>query len=141
MPAAPGKAARAVFYSTLGSVTEIGFSGLHDRMRGRPVRIRTSAWMVPTYALIQPLYEPMHDKLRGRNSLVRGLAYGLGFLAVEYLTAASIAKGTGERAWDHSEARWNVDGHIRLDYIFYWAAAGLALEHLHDSLVASETTR
>ena len=90
--------------------------------------------MLPIYATIQPLYEPLHDALRNRSRAERAAAYAAGFLAVEYASGALLRSTRGSAPWDYSEARLNVNGLIRLDYAAYWAAAGLALEPLHDHL-------
>ncbi|MDQ3986350.1 MAG: putative ABC transporter permease, partial [Actinomycetota bacterium] len=89
-------------------------------------------WMVPIYALIQPLYEPLHNNLRNRPLWVRALSYAAGFFLVEYGSGYLIRSATGEAPWDYSDARWNMDGLVRPDYVFFWAAAGVALEPLHD---------
>lgn len=91
--------------------------------------------MFLVYGLVQPLYEPAHDALRGRAPLaLRGLAYGLGFLAVEYASGRVLRRALGAAPWDYSYARRHVDGLIRPDYLPIWAGAGLALEPLHDRL-------
>ena len=131
---------RTAIYSGVGFVTEIGFSALHDLVRKRAPRFRTSPWMFPIYALIQPLYEPLHDALRDRPAYQRAITYSAGFLAIEYSTGWLLRQLRGEAPWDYSESRLNVDGLIRLDYSIFWAAAGLALEPLHDSLVARSST-
>jgi uncharacterized membrane protein len=126
-------------YSAVGFAFEVGFSALHDRARGKQVKLRTSPWMFPIYALIAPLYEPLHDALRDRVSApVRAAVYGAGFLTVEYATGAGLRAVRGEAPWDYSYAKVHVDGLIRPDYFFLWAAAGLALEPLHDRLVKNE---
>ena len=127
--------ARAAIYSAVGFVYEVAFSALHDVVRNKEVRFRTSPWMFPIYALIAPLYEPMHDALRARAPRpVRGALYGVGFLTVEYATGAALRTWRGEAPWDYTYARWHVKGLIRPDYFFLWATAGLALEPLHDRL-------
>ncbi|HEV3472678.1 MAG TPA: hypothetical protein VG408_05665 [Actinomycetota bacterium] len=126
---------RMMIYSIVGFTYEVAFSALHDRLRGKEVRFRTSPWMFPIYALIAPLYEPVHDAMRERvPKLARGGVYGLGFLAVEYATGAGLRAWRGEAPWDYTYARRHVNGLIRPDYFFLWAAAGLALEPLHDRL-------
>ena len=125
-----------MIYSAVGFATEVVFSAIHDRVRGREVHLRTSAWMLPIYALVQPLYEPLHDALRGRPRWQRAGAYASGFLAVEYASGTLLRRVSGEAPWDYTEARWHVNGLIRPDYAFYWAAAGLALEPLHDRLTS-----
>ncbi len=126
---------RTVVYSAVGFAYEVAFSTLHDRARGKDVHFRTSPWMFPIYALIAPLYEPMHDAMRERvPRLARAAVYGAGFLAVEYATGAGLRAWRGEAPWDYSYARVHVNGLIRPDYFFLWATAGLALEPLHDRL-------
>lgn len=127
--------ARAAIYSASGFAFEVLFSALHDKARGKDVRLRTSPWMFPIYGLIGPLYEPLHDALRGRvPPALRAMVYGTGFLAVEYATGASLRAATGKAPWDYSYARVHVNGLIRPDYFFLWAVAGLLLEPLHDRL-------
>ncbi len=126
---------RTVIYSLVGFGYEVVFSALHDLVRGKEVRFRTSPWMFPIYALIAPLYEPMHDAMRARvPMLIRSAVYGTGFLAVEYATGAGLRARRGEAPWDYTYARFHVNGLIRPDYFFLWAGAGLALEPLHDRL-------
>ena len=130
---------RTLVYSVVGVIHEVAFSALYDLVRGERVRLRTSAWMFPIYALITPLYEPLHDGMRERVARpARGAVYGLGFLAVEYATGAALRCWRGEAPWDYSYARIHIDGLIRPDYVLLWAAAGLALEPLHDHLVHRE---
>lgn len=45
-----------------------------------------------------------------------------------------LRRATGRCPWDHSYARWNVDGLIRLDYFPVWVVLGFLLERLHDAL-------
>jgi uncharacterized membrane protein len=133
-----GPARRTAVYTATGFVVEVLFSALHDAARGKKVRFRTSAWMLPIYALIKPLYEPLHDRIRSQNALVRATTYGLGFLAVEYATGRLIRETRGTAPWDYSYASRHIDGLIRPDYFFLWAGAGLALERLDDRLRLDE---
>lgn len=129
---------RTAIYSVVGFAYEVAFSALHDAARGKPVRFRTSPWMFPIYALIAPLYEPVHDALRDRlPRLGRATVYGAGFLAVEYVSGALLRGVRGEAPWDYTYARRHLHGLIRPEYFFLWAAAGIALEPLHDSLTRS----
>ena len=132
-------AGRVAVYSLVGFATEVAFSALHDRVRGKKVGLRTSPWMFPIYALILPLYEPLHDRMRHDLPVpVRAALYGAGFLAVEYATGAAIRAATGEAPWDYSYASRNINGLIRPEYFFLWAAAGAALESLHDHLTQED---
>src|SRR5687768_8095384 len=127
---------RLLVYTGAGFAGEVAISAVHDVWRKKPVRFRTSPWMLPVYALLLPLYEPVHDAVRARPVAVRATVYGLGFLAVEYASGLVFRRALGDAPWDYSEASYNVDGLIRPDYFFQWAAMGLALEPLHDSLTS-----
>jgi uncharacterized membrane protein len=129
---------RFLAYGLTGWCAEVFFTGLHDYLRHRDPRLpaRTSLWMFPIYGLVRPLFEPFHRRLveSGTPVPLRAAAYGAGFFAIEYTTGRALRAVLGEAPWDYSEAPANVNGLIRLDYFPYWAAAGLALERLHDAL-------
>lgn len=130
---------RVAVYGLLGVASEVAFTGLADVRRSRDLRLRahTTLWSLPIYGLIQPLYEPLHDALRGRAPApVRGLAYGVGILAVEYASGRVLRRLLGDAPWDYTYARWHVHGLARPDWLPLWAGAGLALERVHDRLVA-----
>lgn len=126
--------ARLPIYAAAGWAFEVAFSALHDLKRGHDVHLRTSPWMLPVYALLLPLYEPVHERLRGKPLPLRGSVYGIGFLGVEYASGALFRRLRGEAPWDYSYARHHVNGLIRPDYFFLWAIAGLFCEPLHDRL-------
>ena len=125
---------RGIVYTIAGFAFEVAFSALHDLARGKSLRFRTSPWMLPVYALLMPLYEPLHDRLRDRSVLVRATVYGGGFLIVEYASGRMFRRFLGEAPWDYSYARWHLHGLIRPEYLLLWALAGMALEPLHDLL-------
>lgn len=89
---------------------------------------------VPVYGLAQPLFEPVHDRLRGRPFALRGTVYGLGILGVEYLSGRVLRRLLGQAPWDYGTARFGIDGLVRLDYMPLWALFGLGLESLDDAL-------
>ena len=98
--------------------------------------------MLPVYALIQPLFEPVHQAMRGRVPLWgRALVYGGGFHAAEYISGRLLRRLVGRAPWDYSNARWQLDGLIRFDYFPLWAATGLLTERVHDVLVAQAPIR
>ena len=130
------KLARLPVYAGAGFAFEVAFSALHDVARRRPARFRTSPWMLTVYALLLPLFEPVHDGLRGRPLPVRATVYGLGFLGVEYASGTAFRGLLGEAPWDYTYAPRHLHGLIRPDYFFLWALAGLLCERLHDELTA-----
>ncbi len=62
-----GVVRRLFTYTVVGFAAEVAVSGVHDVWRKKPVRFRTSPWMLPVYSLLLPLYEPVHDALRSRS--------------------------------------------------------------------------
>jgi hypothetical protein len=89
---------------------------------------------VPVYGLVQPLFEPAHERLRQRPVALRAAAYGCGILGVEYASGRALRRLTGRVPWDYGERRFAIDGLVRLDYLPLWAAFGLGLERVHDLL-------
>lgn len=135
---------RFAVYGVLGWCAEIVWTAVRAKVTGQEagwaLHGTTSLWMFPIYGLIAPLYEPVHNALRHRPALVRGLVYTVGFWAVEYLTGWMLRRLVGTAPWDYAgDTRWHVHGLIRLDYAPVWFVAGLALEHVHDRLVAKKT--
>jgi hypothetical protein len=118
---------RFALYGLIGLGAELGWTGL----RGRP---QTSLWMFPVYGLAAPLFEPLHERLRGRTVGSRALTYGLGITAAEYASGRVLRRVRGTAPWDYSHARLQYDGLIRASYVPVWALFGLGLERLHDRL-------
>jgi putative ABC transporter type IV len=128
---------RALIYALAGCLGELFFTGCTSLVRTQRLRPHTSLLMLPICALIQPLFEPLHQAIRGRVPLWgRAVIYGGGFHAVEYVTGRLLRRLAGRAPWDYARARWQLDGLIRIDYFPLWAGAGLATEWLHDLLTA-----
>jgi hypothetical protein len=90
--------------------------------------------MFPIYGLLQPMFEPLHDALRDRPVAVRAAAYAAGIMATEYATGKVIRKLVGKAPWDYTYAKVHIDGLVRPAYAPLWAAVGLAMEPVHDTL-------
>jgi uncharacterized membrane protein len=127
---------RFAVYGGLGWCFEVLFTGLHDFLRTRDPALpsRSSVWMFPIYGLLQPMYEPMHDGLRDKPVLARAAAYGVGIMAIEYASGKALRAAVGKAPWDYTYARVHVDGLVRPAYFPLWAAVGLAMEPIHDTL-------
>ena len=131
---------RFVLYGLGGWCSEIIFTSIRDRVRGRvnywKLRGTTYLWMFPIYGLIAILYEPVHDTIRAWAWPLRGVIYMLGFFAIEYLTGWLLKRITGSCPWDYSKwSLYSIHGYIRLDYAPIWFLLGLGLEPIHDILV------
>lgn len=126
-------------YGLAGWALDSLFVWLHTGRR-RP----SSLLNVPVYGLAQPLFEPVHDRIRSRPLPLRALVYGAGTLAVEYAAGRLLRRLLGSAPWHYGETRLGVgDGLVRLDYLPIWGAFGLGLERLHDALLppGGETSR
>ncbi len=123
-------ALRFLVYGLVGWAADSLFVWAHTGRR-RP----SSLLNVPVYALAQPLFEPLHDRLRPQPVLARAALYGAGILAAEYASGRLLRRLLGHAPWDYGVAGLGVHGLVRLDYFPLWAGYGLALERLHDSLV------
>ncbi len=125
---------RAVGYGIAGWCMEVLWTGARSGLRGdRKLEAKTYLWMFPIYALAAPLFEPLHDALRRLPAPLRAAIYAAGIMTVEYATGWALDKATGQCPWDYSEeARFHLNGYVRLDYAPAWAVAGLLLERVHD---------
>ena len=131
---------RFLIYGIIGWCAEIVWSAVTERVSGRQRDWRllghTYLWMLPIYGLAAPLYEPLHDAIRGQNILLRGLVYMTGIWVVEFATGWALRRATGKCPWDYSRLRGSVGrGLVALEYGPVWFAFGLLLEPVHDRLV------
>jgi uncharacterized membrane protein len=125
-----GRGRRALVYGLVGwAIDSLYVSARTGR------RNPSSLLNVPVYALAQPLFEPVHDRLRARPVPLRATVYGVGILGVEYASGRALRRLVGHAPWDYTGARFAIDGLVRLDYLPLWAAFGLGLARLHDRLV------
>ena len=122
--------ARFLAYGLAGWAIDSLFVSIHTG-RHRP----SSLLNLPVYGLAQPLFEPVHDRIRQHPLVLRAAVYGVGTLAVEYTSGRLLRRLVGHAPWDYGRARFGIDGLVRLDYLPLWAAYGLGLERLHDLLV------
>lgn len=133
-------AIRFVLYGLLGWCLEIVWTALCDFAARRDLRLvgTTYLWMFPIYGLLAVLYEPAHDAVRAWPWPARALLWALGFTAVEWATGRTLAALVGRCPWDYvaAGARFAANPYVRWDYLPLWASVGLALEPVHDALVA-----
>lgn len=89
---------------------------------------RTSIWMFPIYGMASCI-EPVYQKIKKWPTLCRGCLYSVGIMTGEYVSG-SLLKHFHVCPWDYSEAKYNIRGIIRLDYMPLWMLAGLVFERL-----------
>lgn len=112
-----------------GWCMEILFTSLGAFLQG-DIRLpgSTSVWMFPIYgtaALIGPVYE----KIKHWPAFLRGMLYSCGIMAGEFVSG-TVLKLFSACPWDYSGSLLNIGGVVRLDYFFFWVAAGLVFERL-----------
>lgn len=125
---------RFIIYGLIGWFLEIIWTGLGSLLSG-DVRLTSTTylWMFPIYGLVV-LFEGLHENIRPHPYWARGLFWMVLFFTVEYLTGWLIRSLVGTAPWDYSQAFFQVDGLIRLDYAPVWFAGGLLFEKIHDWL-------
>ena len=133
------RAQRAAVYALGGWCAEIAFTALQRSLdpEQRDWRLmgHTYLWMLPIYASLAVLYEPIRDRLRGTPVWKRACVYAAGFVGVEYASGMAIKATTGLVPWDYTgRGRLVIHGATRLDWLPLWAAAGLALEPVTDRI-------
>ena len=131
---------RFVLYGLGGWCGEVLFTAVTESIPRKDWRLTgtTYLWMFPIYGLLAIFYEPMHDLIRGLPWWVRAGIWSLGFTLIELTTGWLIAKVSGRCPWDYVAAgkRFAINAYIRWDFFLVWAVIGLALEPVHDFLVA-----
>ena len=127
-----GPGFRFLTYGVAGSAAEACFtSAVASVGAGRLVlRGPSTPLMVPLYGLALPLFEPLHDRLRGRPSWQRGAVYAVGVIALETFSGLVWRRWTGSVPWEYRSGL-AIGGVTRLDYAPGWAILGLAAERLH----------
>jgi hypothetical protein len=142
-------ALRILFYACLGVTAEVVFTAFAARFgvvltadldepaarRGWRLKGHSFVWMIPIYAVGLLAFEMAHDALRAEPWLVRGLVYVVVLYAIEAAASLLLIRATGDHVW-----RWigrgALGGHVHLAMAPVWFVTLLALEPLHDLLVA-----
>lgn len=113
----------------MGWCMEILFTSSHCFLtRDAKLMGQTSLWMFPIYGLAACIY-PLNRFLKKFPVWIRGLIYSGGIFSVEYVTG-TVLNHFSCCPWNYDNAKYNVNGVIRLDYLPFWAIAGLLFERL-----------
>lgn len=88
----------------------------------------TSILMFPIYGL-GAFIKPISQFLSGNPVLFRGAVYTVCIFVTEYATG-SVLKSFGICPWNYSDAKYNINGLVRLDYAPAWFTVGLLFEKM-----------
>lgn len=112
-----------------GWCMEIVYTSLNSfRKKDMTLMGNTSIWMFPIYGMAAVIGE-LYPRLKKYPPLLRGGIYGIGIFSVEYLSGSFLKKHK-LCPWDYSNAKLNINGLIRLDYLPLWMGAGLIFEQI-----------
>ena len=129
---------RFIIYGLCGWCLEIIWTGVGSLISGNFLLYSfTYMWMFFIYGM-GLFFEPIHNAIRSRNTVIRGALWTLIIFSVEYLFGWFLAKILGRCPWDYGDGILSVNGYIRLDFIIPWFFTGLLFERLHDFLIAIE---
>ncbi len=108
---------------------ECFWTGLHSLRTKEPeLWCRTSLWMFPIYGCAAVLC-PLYRRMRNTSMVARSFVYALLIFTGEYISG-SILRSHHACPWNYSDAKLNVKGLIRIDYLPYWMIAGLVFEKI-----------
>ncbi|MBQ7955486.1 MAG: hypothetical protein IJ282_07015 [Lachnospiraceae bacterium] len=112
-----------------GWCLEIVFTAF-DSLRRRDFKLKgtTSLYMFPIYGMASFL-APLFRLMKGKPIILRGLTYAGLIFTGEYISGSLLTKKT-LCPWDYNRSKWHIKGIIRLDYLPFWAIAGLLFEKL-----------
>lgn len=126
---------RYTIYGLTGLLLEIFWTGLGSLLsQNYALTGHTYIWMFFIYGL-GVFLEPIHDRIREGNFLVRGLIWVGVIYVIEFTTGLLLKLLIGYCPWDYSKlTEYTLWGFIRFDYIPVWFVVGLTFEKYHDFL-------
>lgn len=95
---------------------------------------QTSAWMFPIYGMAAVIGE-IAPKISHWPTPMRGLLYGSGIMAGEYVSGTILTK-LDVCPWSYEGSKYAVKGIVRLDFLPFWMVAGLLFERILTSDLA-----
>lgn len=121
---------------------EVFWTGFHSLLSGNLNLIsNTSIWMFFIYGSAVFL-EPIHDKIRRKNIIIRGLLWATLIYSIEFFCGFLLEQLIGSCPWDYrSSTKYTIRGYIRFDYLPAWFIVGLFFEKVHDFLRENITNK
>lgn len=124
---------RYTIYGLLGICLEIFWTGLDSLLKSDyTLEGKTYIWMFFIYGLAVFL-EPIHNKIRHYNIVIRGIIYMVLIFSIEFFTGLLLKLLLGVCPWNYTD-RGAIIGIITLHFIPVWFGAGLLFEKIHDLL-------
>lgn len=122
-----------VIYGLLGLALEIFFTGFNSLLKNDlTLEGKSYIWMFFIYGLAV-FAEPIHDSIKDKNIIIRGLIYMILIYAVEFITGAIIMLLIGKCPWDYTGlGNKSIGSIISVRFIPIWFALGLLLEKIHE---------
>ena len=125
------KALRFIIYGLIGWCIEIFWTGAGSLFSGDySLSGYSSLWMFLIYGSVV-FFEPIVDAVCTHSLWARGFIYVTLIFAVEFFSGYLLRRLVGSCPWNYSQARFNIQGLIRLDYAPAWIIAGFAFEKLY----------
>lgn len=113
----------------IGWCMEIIFTALGS-LRRRELQLvgQTSLYMFPIYGCTA-FFKPVFFLMKRLPFPFRSLFYAASIFAAEFLSGKLLSKRS-ICPWNYERHHWHVDGLIRLDFLPFWAMAGILYEHV-----------
>ena len=105
-----------IFFTSLGSA----------RKKDWHLQGHSSAWMFPIYGMAAG-FDMVYPKIKNWSALRRGFCYGILIMSGEYISG-SILNAFDVCPWDYKNAKYSINGLVRMDYLPFWMVAGLFFE-------------
>lgn len=122
-----------IIYGLLGICLEVFWTGFKSLLNtDYTMEGTTYIWMFFIYGFAVFL-EPIHDRIREQNVILRGFIYMILIYIVEFITGWLLRIFIGVCPWNYIDSR-SINGLITLTYAPLWFALGLFFEKVHDFL-------
>ena len=113
----------------MGWCIEVAFTSACSAIsKDKKLTGHSSAWMFPIYGMAAGI-GIIAPKITKWPIAARGALYGSSIMLAEFLSG-SLLKKFDVCPWDYSDAKYNVKGVIRWDFLPFWILAGLLYERV-----------
>lgn len=123
--------AQVIVGGCVGIILEAVYTGVHSALflRDRNAVCRTSLWMIPIYGLGCYLMTALRHVCPNQAVFI---PVGTLFIFLMEYVSGWLLRKIGVKAWDYSQARFNLHGLIRADYFLFWLMVTVAFDQLAD---------